>query len=164
MANTHLPGKSLIDWSPERKLVWSDFRARPVTGTRVAALSGTSIKVDFEFTDESMRYHIRCQFDRERSWGRVKTAYILSHEQLHFDIAELYARKLNKALSMYRHFGRENEKEVDEVYQHVMRVYRDEQEEYDQETDFSIDRAEQARWSKKISAELKALRSFGDYR
>ena len=46
----------------------------------------------------------------------------------------------------------------------AVRVYRDEQEEYDQETDFSIDRAEQARWSKKISAELKALRSFGDYR
>jgi Bacterial protein of unknown function (DUF922) len=157
------PG-SLIEWKAERKLVWSDFKAAPDPGMRAAALSGTSIQVDFEFSDLSMNYHIRCAFDQNHSWGRVRNGYILSHEQLHFDIAELYARKLNKALGAYKGRGKKAEKEVNSTYQEIMRSYRHAQEQYDRETDFSINRGQQSNWSAKIKMELNEWRNYGHYR
>ena len=68
-----------------------------------AALTGTNIKFDFSYSSETgFKYHITCQFDKNSSWGRVKTDYILSHEQGHFDIAEIYTRKLCKAFREYK--------------------------------------------------------------
>ncbi len=40
-------------------------------------------------------------FDRQRSWvkNEAKLDYVLRHEQGHFDIFEVYTRKIRKALS-----------------------------------------------------------------
>src|ERR1700733_10251558 len=89
---------SLIDWSADKRLTWSDFKARPDENSPNAALTGTNIQFDFAYSSQTgFTYHITCRFDKNKSWGRVKTDYILSHEQGHFDIAEIYTRKLCKA-------------------------------------------------------------------
>ena len=155
---------SLVDWSPARKLVWTDFRALPVRNLGVAALSSTSIQVQFEFRDHSMVYHIRCRFDKNSSWGRIRTAYILSNEQLHFDIAELFSRKLNRALKAFGAAGKDQENEVHRLYGSMMLAYRKTQEEYDRQTDFSINKPMQEVWSEKVRSELKELNAYAGYR
>jgi hypothetical protein len=157
------PDRSLIDWKENRKLAWSDFRASPARHTPIAALSSTSIRVDFEFSDQSMRYHIRCQFDKNSSWGRVRNNYILSHEQLHFDIAEWYARKLNKILREYTRLGKEHEQEVGRIYDRTMKEYRDTQERYDHQTSYSINHGEQRLWSEKVHKALDELSPYAGY-
>ncbi len=154
---------SLIDWNAGRRLTWNDFRANPDKNFPVAALTSTNIKIDFGYYNETLQYHIRCRFDKNKSWGRVRNDYILSHEQAHFDIAEIYARKLNKVLQSYKPNEDNLSKEVNKIYDNIMKEYYDEQEAYDTETNFSINHAKQEEWFKKINIELKDLKDYANY-
>jgi predicted secreted Zn-dependent protease len=40
---------------------------------------------------------VKNYFDKDQSWMMVKNAYVLQHEQIHFNISELYARKIRKS-------------------------------------------------------------------
>jgi len=88
-----------IDWHQDRKLVWADFKGTPETGLDRAALSSIKITADFSFRNTVFSWKIYCRFNRKKSWGKVKTAYILQHEQAHFDITEIHARRLHQRLS-----------------------------------------------------------------
>jgi hypothetical protein len=157
-------GSSLINWSAERRLTWDDFKARPDRGSPNAALTGTDIKFDFSYnSNKGFQYHISCWFDKNKSWGRVKTDYILSHEQGHFDIAEIYARKLCKAFREYHPDAEKAQKDVNRIYEKVIRELTETQKRYDHETNFSINKEEQMEWLKKIDDELKSLEPYADY-
>jgi hypothetical protein len=155
---------SLIDWNADRRLTWSDFKASPDPSSPNAALTGTNIKFDFSYSsDKGFQYHISCQFDKNKSWGRVKTDYILSHEQGHFDIAEIYARKLYKAFKEYNPDVKNANKEVNKIYEKVMSELTQAQKQYDHETNFSINKEKQMEWLKKIDDDLKSLQAYADY-
>ncbi|HXB43020.1 MAG TPA: DUF922 domain-containing protein [Puia sp.] len=155
---------SLIDWSSDRKLTWDDFKARPQKNSPNAALTGTNIKFAYSYkSNEGFKYHITCQFDKNSSWGRIKTDYILSHEQGHFDIAEIYARRLHKALKQYTPVVDNANKEVNKIYEKTMGELTATQSQYDRETNFSINKSEQKRWLIKIRDELKSFEEYADY-
>ena len=155
---------TLIDWSAAYRLQWDDFKASPDKSSPNAALTSTAIKFDFSYNGRALDYHISCQFDKTQSWGRVKNDYILSHEQGHFDIAEIYARKLNKLLKEYTVTNVNRlSKEVNKLYENTMRQLHDMQVKYDAETNFSINTEKQNEWLKKISLELKELETYADY-
>ena len=154
---------TLIDWSANRKLTWVDFRAEPPNPPAAAALTSTTIKVDFGYFNETLTYHIRCRFDKESSWGRVKNDYVLSHEQGHFDIAEIFARKLFDALRKYRPEPKNIPRDVNKIYQEMMKKYYERQGEYDKETNFSMDKQKQEEWLQKINNELNALDNLSNY-
>jgi predicted secreted Zn-dependent protease len=156
--------RTLIDWKADYKLVWNDFKARPDANSPNAALTSTAIKFDFSFNDGNLKYHIHCQFDKSISWGRVKNDYILSHEQGHFDIAEIHARKLSKALREYS-VGNSNNlsKDLNKIYQKTMQELHAMQTAYDAATNFSINHEKQEEWLKKISDELKELKDYASY-
>ena len=154
---------SLIDWDADRKLSWNDFQAEPEKGFAAAALTSTNIKIDCGFYNNKAQYHIRCSFDKNKSWGRVKNDYILSHEQAHFDIAEIYARKLNKVLGSYKPSESNFSKDVNKIYEDLMHEYYNEQEAYDKETNFSINKLKQEEWFKKVNRELNNLKKYSRY-
>ena len=155
---------SFIEWNASRRLDWNDFKASPPKNPRAAALTSTSIKIDFGYHNESLQFHIRCRFDKEASWGFVKNDYVLSHEQGHFDISEIYARKLNAALKKYSPDPASLRSDVNKIYQDMMKQYYDRQDQYDRETNFSIDHAQQEIWLKKIRNELEELKDDANYR
>src|SRR5919112_1484552 len=93
---------NLIEWNAERRLTWNDFKAQPDKNSTNAALTSSSINIEFGYNSSGLKYNIKCRFDKNSSWGRIKNDYILSHEQGHFDIAEIHARKLHKALKAYK--------------------------------------------------------------
>ena len=154
-----------IPWLASRKLTWDDFKSRPDNNSTNAAL--TSSKITFKYSydsDKGFNYTIGCLFEKNGSWGRVKTDYILSHEQGHFDIAEIYARKLNKIIKAYSFNPATAQKEVPAIYEKIMKELAAMQNQYDSETDFSRNREQQAAWSEKINRELYKLGEFAGYR
>jgi hypothetical protein len=160
-----LPGQddSLIDWKPGLKLTWDDFRRPPDPSSPNAALTGTIIRYDFGYNSvDGLKFHIHCQFNKNNSWGRNKTDYILSHEQGHFDIAEIFARKLDKAFKEYT--PTDNiKKDLNKIYSDIMHQYSERQLEYDKETNNSINKPEQEEWLRKISEELKDSQAYANY-
>lgn len=154
---------SFIDWNPKRKLSWSDFKAPPDKAISAAALTSTDIKFDAGFENNSFKFHIHCMFVKNKSWGRVKNDYILQHEQGHFDIAEIYARKLNKILKSYKPQGNNPGKDVSKIYENIMQGYNEEQDLYDKETEFSKNHSKQEEWLRKIDGGLTELQDYANY-
>ena len=155
---------NLIEWNAARKLTWEDFKAQPDKTSTNAALTSSSINIEFGYTNTGLKYNIRCRFDKNLSWGRLKNDYILAHEQGHFDIAEIHARKLNKLLKAYKFNSRTVAKDVNAIYETVMKDHHAFQSLYDNETNYSRDFKLQDQWLTRIQVELTKLEDFADYR
>lgn len=152
-----------IPWSEMRKLSWEDFKAKPDAASTNAAMTNSIINIEFNFDDTSLDYTISCRFDKNRSWVKVRTIPVLQHEQGHFDIAEIFARKLAREMKAYKFNPGSVQNDVNNIYDRIMAVYQQQQQQYDQETDFSRNKDKQAEWLAKIAAELKSLEAFARY-
>jgi Bacterial protein of unknown function (DUF922) len=156
--------ESLIEWNASKRLDWNDFKAKPDRNSPNAALTSTTIKFDFTYNDQGLTLHIHCAFDRNLSWGRVRNDYILSHEQGHFDIAEIFARELFKKLKDYQlRDVNKLSRDLNKIYENTMQELNDMQAKYDKETNFSINKEKQSEWLVKISKELERLQPYADY-
>ena len=151
-----------VPWSYDRKLSWEDFKADTPSETADAALTTTYVGFSYSKTGSRINYNIECKFQKSRSWGRVKTDYILKHEQGHFDIAEIFSRKLNKEIKEYLAKSR-NHEGLNPIYSKLMSEKREMQEEYDSETNHSINKSKQAEWNEKIEEMLIELDPHSDY-
>jgi len=152
-----------IPWSASRKLVWSDFTGTPDPHSSNAALTSSNINIDFGYDEKGFQYTIKCSFDKTRSWVRIKNNDVLAHEQGHFDIAEVYARKLNKLMKGYRFNAKTASNDVNQLYENTMKQHRQAQTQYDEETDYSRNRPKQEEWLKKIGDDLKSLEEYSHY-
>lgn len=155
---------NLLEWNASRKLTWTDFKAPPDKNSTNAALTSSSINIEFGYTNTGLKYNIKCRFDQNLSWGRIKNDYILAHEQGHFDIAEIHARKLYQLLKAYKFNSRSVGKDVNKIYDTVMKAHHAFQSQYDQETNYSRDPENQDKWMNKIAEELKNLEDFSNYK
>ena len=100
---------------------------------------------------------------KNKSWGLVKNEWILKHEQGHFDIAEIFARQLNKLVNEYQFNKSSFQKDLDAIYKSVVAEKEKFQQQYDDETDYSRIKTKQEEWLKKIEAELNQNRSWAGY-
>ena len=100
-------------------------------------------------------FTVKCFFYPEKSWYKAEicNAVVLSHEQLHFDIAELFARKFRRQLDSTR-FTRNIKAEVRAIYRKINEELAAFQDRYDTETDFSRNVGQQKAWNANIRAAL----------
>lgn len=155
--------QDLIEWNSSQRLSWTDFKGKVPVNAANAALTNTAINVEFGFSKKGMTYSIKCRFDKTKSWVRVKNDLVLGHEQGHFDIAEIHARILNKALKDYKFNSRTVSDDVNSIYENVMKQHHQFQSEYDQSTDFSRKVDKQVEWLARIEKKLKQLEPYKDY-
>ena len=103
-----------------------------------------------------MSIDVGCEFFPEKSWYRPELcdSIILSHEQLHFDIAELHARKLRKKLAETQ-FTENIREEIREIYDDMLKRLYIFQNRYDRETNFSRNLQKQLFWNQEIARELR---------
>lgn len=155
--------EEVLEWDPSRKLSWADYKARPNPDSDAAASTTTYLGINYNITSRSFSYKIYSRFSKTRSWGLHKTAHILSHEQGHFDIAEIFARKLHKKMSEYEFNKKTYNKDLEKIYRDVTKEKEDTQNQYDKETNHSIIKTEQLLWLKKIAAMLEEYADWADY-
>jgi predicted secreted Zn-dependent protease len=160
---TVIQQSNLIPWNATRKLSWDDFKASPDPSSGNAALTSSTINIEFGYDDDDLTYNIRCSFDKSRSWVRIRNNDVLTHEQGHFDIAEVYARRLHKAMKEYRFNAKTVSQDVNGIYENMMNLHRQAQTLYDKETDYSRNKVTQEDWLKKITQQLADLKSFANY-
>ncbi|MBO9571286.1 MAG: DUF922 domain-containing protein [Chitinophagaceae bacterium] len=162
--STFITGDNLIEWSASRKLTWNDFKGSPDPNSAMIALTNSNIKIELGFNEKTFEYSIRCGFHTEKSWVKMKTDYILNHEQRHFDITEIYARILEKSLKAYKFNGKTVEKDINKIYSDVMKDHVASQHTYDLETNHSIDSVQQHNWDNKIDSLLNVYKDYSDYK
>lgn len=161
-----LPGSTrssnleVIHWE-NRPLTWNDFRAKPSTATSISALTASAIEYSYSCRGGELEMRVQAVFIPDNSWVKsdAKTDYILAHEQLHFDITELYARKLRRELSE-KVSGCYEVKKIDAIAERMLKEWKKVQEAYDQDTHHSIDKEEQYQWIARVRDELY---EYADY-
>lgn len=158
-----LPDDDHIKWQEDRRLTWDDFKAAPQKLGNTAAMTTTHLGFSYSVTNGIVTYKIDCRFEKNKSWGLVKNDWILRHEQGHFDIAEIFARKLNKSINEYEFNRGSFQKDLDVIYKSVVDEKEKYQQQYDNETDYSRNKTNQEQWLKKIESELKQSKTWGGY-
>ena len=153
----------LIKWNENRKLTWADFKAEPLKMDGTVAITSTHLGFSYNVANGKITYKIDCWFDKNKSWGLVKNDWILKHEQGHFDIAEIFARQLNKSVSEYQYNKTTFQKDLTAIYQSVVEGKEKFQQQYDDETDHSRNKTKQEEWFKRIESELKQNKSWAGY-
>ncbi|WOI21525.1 hypothetical protein [Nonlabens ulvanivorans] len=157
------PVNDKIKWHSSRPLKWSDFKGKKEVGKKRVAVAETAVEIVTEnsfYRDGIPIFEINCYFLKNESWTITKDIQHLKHEQSHFNIHEVYTRKIRKEFDSLN-----NNKITDfDVYKSVFEKKLSEcdslNNKYDNETYFSIDKIVQVKWEKKISQMLIELNSF----
>ncbi len=148
-----------IPWTEQRKLSWSDFKGEVPKDAMAAATTASGISYKYSanlmFNEVNLDFEVKTFFYPQESWYKpeICDSLVLSHEQLHFDITELFARKMRRKLNQST-FSDNVKAEVRNIYNSILSELNAYQERYDWETDFSRKKIAQLRWQERIRAEL----------
>lgn len=162
LAEAQIERGQLIYWSRERKLQWSDFRYRaPVSVYSANASTAISISVDSFEKDDLPDYHVNFRFNRSLSWTTDSTSRdLLEHEQYHFDIYELYARRIRARILELQEAGVEEKVEYTNEITRLLNECKLFQKEYDKQTAHGFLRTQQASWQVHVDYLLSELQDL----
>lgn len=159
LGSSNRPTDDVIYWSENRKLTWDDFQGNPdYNYDDVSALTSSGILHYKGCEDGKIIYEIKAYFEKDYSWVKAEalTTHHLEHEQIHFDITQLYAQKLKLALDKQTFFCGE-EDEFDRFVQDFLMKWQKAQINYDLYTHYSMKRPQQQEWKHKVAVELSVF-------
>lgn len=141
-----------ICWNENRKLTWDDFTVKNGDSSQNFS-AATSYGMIFKFKLNSVIPYFR----KDKSWvllSEKSSLDLLGHEQLHFDIVELFARKMRRELEI------SDENDLEKIYHCNILISDEFQDRYDSETNHGITDSEQNCWIKYVKDELKKLDTY----
>lgn len=156
------PYEKEILWHPGRHLRQVDFKADAVGRPFDAATSSFLRYRYFNRAREGVAVvRIETVFDCHHSYFKdVDNAdYILAHEQAHFDISEIYARRLARALQQQVSNLQQLDRKQEPLYEQTMTELRATQELFDHDVHLSSHNHEV--WQAIIARQLGALEPYG---
>ncbi len=151
---------NLILWQESKKVAWTDFKATPNASSSYKAFTESEIKTEIAAKNNEAHISIKTFFDKNKSWVKDKTDELLAHEQLHFDITELWARKFRQKIKGKTFSFKTFQKELNAIQTDIYKGSKDMQTDYDKETQHAVVVASQKKWEKKISQDLQKLSTF----
>ena len=157
-----------VSWNEHYQLEWADFQGNTEGNYIMAA--ATSYKIDLlpesvlvDENDQIQGYEkltVVANFYKKTSWHTTNSQHILKHERLHFDIAELFARKIRKRFSELK----KGKQATFTVYQDAFNLFwkqcRKMQKQYDLETNHGGKNEVNELWQARILQELESLGAF----
>lgn len=153
-------------WSTHR-LSWKDFRGKPRLGTSTAAQTSSGVTYLVECHGERFGFAVLATFAPVESWvrpdipsNRSANTRTLRHEQTHFDITEIFARKLRRAFEDARDFCPDHPRDARKLFDRLSRESQDIQDRYDRETAHGMSFDAQTRWSRSVEAGLDSLAKY----
>lgn len=159
--DTELKAKDVIYYNAKLPLVWTDFIGvpKPVGPTAALTASGFGYKASSKSGSDGTEINIGvyCYFSKPDSWV-VKghnNAYVLAHEQLHFDITYIIAKSFLERIKKEKITPQNINTLVPKIYQELNAQMTAMQDQYDASAKHGIDKEMQAFWNNKIAAMLK---------
>ncbi|MBW3130919.1 DUF922 domain-containing protein [Hymenobacter profundi] len=162
-AQTTPPKPEVIAWSAQRKLTWADFKTKPTPADRLAALTSANIDVQVGCKDFVFSSQVQAVFMPTESWVREATKAspeLLRHEQLHFDITELYARRMRQKLSQTQFDCQHLQPKFQNLTKAMFSEWQREEARYDQATNHGLNKPQQQLWETQVQQKLAQLEQF----
>ncbi|SDB21066.1 hypothetical protein SAMN03097699_0111 [Flavobacteriaceae bacterium MAR_2010_188] len=159
-------GEKPVSWNNHFKLSWKDFRGEAKSNTKAVAVTSSGITFSYSLkrtNDKIVDFEtfVHAHFYPENSWyNKEKSdAYILAHEQLHFDITELHVRKLRKNLAELK-VSENLKSELNSLHEKANSELRTMQLLYDEESKNSIDVNNQKKWITFVNTQLALYKQY----
>jgi len=117
--------KNEILWQSNRKLQWNDFEGKPKYWSDFAAQTVTTIEQSYSCEGDDFVLNITAKFNKTKSWTKTsKSKRILAHEQKHFDLTELYARKMRMAYGQLKNPCNMGKASLNKIYNDLFEELR----------------------------------------
>jgi uncharacterized protein DUF922 len=150
---------SEFQWNEHRKLSWEDFRGDVKAASDESAAAthcGIGFKTGGMNTEGKPEIVVYNTFYVNKSWVRpdAKINSILDHEQGHFDLCEIYTRKLRERMNGFDFNTANLKQQLLSIYAEVSSEYESRQQAYEQETVHGTNTNQQKKWQKMITLEL----------
>ena len=156
-----LAADSAVPWSPTRQLTWNDFRGPPPREGEEVAKTAYMLSYAWKCQGESFDFRIVAAFRPRQSW--VKTVMLkdtilrrsaLGHEQTHFDLAEVHARRIQQHFGALTGACRKTDPELKALVDRLVGEEKTEQQRYDAETNHGLRSDTQAAWTADVARRL----------
>jgi hypothetical protein len=148
-----------IVWRADSLLDKDDFKSR----SKGSAMGFTASGI-FLYPSENagvLVFYVEAIFVKSKSYITKYSDYVLKHEQLHFDVCELYARKLRQKINEIDFKKVKNVQQViQNAYAKINTEFSREQEKYDKDTEHGLNAAKQQVWADDIQKRIKELDAF----
>lgn len=158
--------ENIIIWTETRLLTWKDFKKiknqKSADDKKAISSIGLSF-IPIYNQNKTCSFEVVPYFDKKKSRTTAKRSEsLLKHEQYHFNIAELLARKFREHQDT---LDKENlgKNEYDLIINWYKRVYQSYQDNYDSATKHGAIIRNQKKWEKKIDIELQGLGKYKLY-
>lgn len=151
-----------LPWQNSYHLTWSNFKGTP--GGRNIGHSANTANSIYYFVmpkRDSFEIEVKACFNEGMSWyvARDTNVFLLLHEQRHWDITEVYARKFRKYAANW-----DKKYLLNDYLRNGMALFEDSlakmQVTYDRETNHSLNAQKQELWNRKIDSLLKSYDAF----
>ena len=155
-----------LTWAQHPALGWDDFkgRARRTTG-EPSAVTDTGFRVQLECREGALDIRVEAEFYTNSSWVKAgrKSAELLRHEQGHFDITELYARRMRRAIRD-ANIGCDDDRRAEaagkRIFAQLDREWEKAEKQYDADTSDGRDGVREKEAVERIARELAELRGY----
>jgi len=157
-----------MPWVQRRPLTWADFQGRPPAAAgSVAAETAYTLIQGARCTGSTFEFRVVAAFRPKDSWVRptmlrtsADSAHALRHEQTHFDLTEVHARRLRRYFSELMAPCRIATGDLEGSAARIGRDEKAAQAQYDAETDHGRAVTQQTRWERDVAAQLQTLAKF----
>jgi len=149
----------VLPWTSERRLTWADYQGRALKTEWASATTASGITYSLNSiignNESRLEIIVVSLFYPDKSWYKPDLCddVVLSHEQLHFDITELFARKFRERLKSVKN-DKNIKKKIRAIFVEINKELNTFQNKYDRETNYSRNVPEQLVWNKKITEDL----------
>lgn len=150
-----------IVWKKDSLLSQNDFKGKGHGRSGAAGYTTSSIFIYTNEVNGQLVFEVQALFIKSKSFLVENSEYVLRHEQLHFDITELYARKLRKMVSD-KDFRKVSNMQsvIQNMYSKIVEQWQKDEQRYDDETTHGINAARQKEWVDNIHAQLAAFDAY----
>ncbi|HEX9654803.1 MAG TPA: DUF922 domain-containing protein [bacterium] len=167
MVQRQFSKKNVIFWDEDVVLGWDDFELSFKTKQSYHAQSATGIYSFWNCDSGKFEFIVGSVFDRDGSWvmnwvryDTRRKGFLLNHEQSHFDLTEVYARRIRRTLSGLKQPCTLSREILNGIVNRFIEEFQEEEKRYDQETDHGLDEDKQFAWNQRIYQELRDLEKF----
>jgi hypothetical protein len=149
-----------IRWHENERLRWVDFDGEVNDTSVFDAECFAEIRYHYKFNDlKNFQFNVFSNFIKKASWSRkeYQTEDLLKHEQMHFDIAELFSRRMKEMFQNYN-YTENYQAEIHQLFDRSKQEYHLMQQQYDEETEHSLNKIKQNEWEAYITGELTQMK------
>ena len=148
-------------WSAGRPLAWRDFQGSPPSEGSEGAKTSYTLYSGWKCRGDVFEFRVIAGFRPRQSWVKaivlndsMQRRTILRHEQTHFDLAEVHARRMRRAFADLARPCAKTDAELRALVQRLAQEEKAEQRRYDDETDHGLLADQQAAWSREVARQL----------